>query len=113
MGRVDLPVRFHVAFGAAIEDDERVDGIVINGIDAAVLGIDVQAALKFDLRIQAGNNSLGFAELGVRRRIFQAVIDKNLKEILIRHDDLIIDRVDRNGTESRVRVMNPTDWLQL
>ena len=45
VGRVQFPIRRRVSFGAAIEDDQAIHGIVVDRIDAAVFGVDVEYSI--------------------------------------------------------------------
>ena len=70
--RVQLAIWRHIADGLARKHHERVDGIVIDGVDITVGGIDVQAALKLDLSVQAADDALGFG--GFIGRLFYAAV---------------------------------------
>src|SRR5262249_37738939 len=67
MGRVQFSCWWHIAFGVAVEDDQRIHCIVVDRVDVAGFGINIEAALKLDLRLEARNHPLWFGEPGARR----------------------------------------------
>src|SRR2546425_10361674 len=111
--RVEFPSRRYVAPGSAIEDDQRIHRIVVDCVDVAGFGINIQAALKLDLGIQPGNDPLWLGQRGGGGSTRRSIVDENLKQVLVSHHDFVVDGIDCNGTECRVRVVNPSDWLQL
>ena len=102
-----------IAFGVSIEDDQRIHCIVVDGVDVPRLRIDIETALKFNLRLKPGNHPLWLRQPGTGRSGGRPAIDHDLKQVLIGHHDFIVDGIDRDRTEGGVRVANPSNRLQL
>ena len=69
--------------------------------------------MKLDLRLEACNHPLWFGQPGRRRSGGGPIVDQDLKQILIRQHDFIVDGVHCHGAECRIRIVNPSDGLQL
>ena len=113
MRSVQFPVGGHVALGRAIKDYQRIHRVIVDCVDVAVFGVNVETALKLDLRIQSSEDSFRFRETSSRRSVGRAVIDQNLEKVLIGQNNFVIDRVNRHGAIRCVGIADRTHWFKL
>ena len=59
MRGMQLAVGRHIAHRLTGEHDQRIDGVVVDRVDIAVGGIDIEAALELDFRVQPADDPLG------------------------------------------------------
>ena len=105
VGRLEGPDRRVIARAAMPEHHEGVHGVVVRGEDVAGRGVDVDARLELDQRVAPGEHALGRRDR-VRGGVVETVVRQHLEEVFIRQNDLVPDRIDRDGGECRVSILN-------
>ena len=94
VGNSNLALGLHVSLVVVIEDNDLVSGIRFDGVDIAVLGIDVYPVDELDLRIHTADDPLRRRERNTRRRVVRSVEDPDTPEVGIAEEHLIGHVVD-------------------
>ena len=101
---VQRPVGVDVSSRAARKDRQRIERVVVDGINVAGFRINVETAVELCFGLVPANDPLRFRQSRRGRRIGHPVIDHNLKKVLVLEDDFVVGHVHSHGTVCRKRI---------
>ena len=104
--RMQRPVRAGVPSRIPREDRERIECVVVDGINIAGLRVDIQAAVELNFRVVSGNDALRLRQARGGRSVRQTVVDHNLKKVLVLKNDFIVNHIHGDGAVGWKRIAN-------